>query len=181
VTDGQPHRRWRRWRRDHAALAPLSHVCPSCKTAGPRRLRPDELCPMCSAQQAWAAADAAGVLVIDRGSIAEALRRRQRAREPRWRRVIVWLPALCSLAVAVLAVWTLKVHLAPRPIGPLRVLFADLHDAARSALWTGAASLIVGIVLLVRMRRRRHFRCLSWLAAQLSRAGRRSCSAVRSC
>lgn len=158
MADGQPTKR-RRWlRRAGEAPTPTSRVCPSCHQAGPARLVPGEVCASCAAQQAWADADAAGVLVVDQASIAAALERRQAARTPWWQRPLVFVPALVSLAVAGGAAWALAAHLAAHPIAPLRVILDDLHAAARLALWTGIGALIVGIVLLVRTRRRRHFR-----------------------
>ena len=169
MTDDQPGERrrwpWRRRRRGEGPPAVMSRVCPQCKVAGPARLSPGEVCATCAAQRAWEDANRAGVLVVDRASIEAAVRRREGTREPWWRRVAVWVPAGFSLAAAVFTVVLLRAHLAPREIGPLDALYDDLHGAAARALWVGIGCTLAGVILLVRMRRRRHFRRLGIIAA----------------
>ncbi|NVB80592.1 MAG: trypsin-like peptidase domain-containing protein [Kofleriaceae bacterium] len=164
AADEAPKRRW--WRkRGSDQPVPMSRVCPSCKLVGPVRLLAGQVCASCAAQQAWAAVDNAGPLVIDREAIAEVVRRREGTKDPWWRGLLAWLPTLISLAAAVFAGWALVAHLSPRPLGPLRALLDDLDSAQRKAFWIGLGATIAGIVLLVRTRRRKHFRRYLFLAA----------------
>ncbi len=136
-------------------------MCPSCRQAGPAKLLPGETCAQCRSQAAWTDHGRAG-LKIDRADIAAAVERRrgEAAGEPRWRRLVRWVPALGSLAVAAAAVLAVRALLAPRPIGPLAELLDDLRDSSRRATLVGAAALVLGVVLLLRLRKQRHYRRL---------------------
>jgi S1-C subfamily serine protease len=143
--------------------------CPRCGLVGPVRLLPGAVCGPCRAQEAWAQHEGER-LVIDHASIEDALRRRQgeAAGLPVWRRLLVWLPPALTLGFAALAVWTAVRLLAPRPIGPLGALLADLSSSTRYALLVGLAALVAGVIALWRARRSRHFRRLPLLACHLA-------------
>lgn len=165
VADGQAGKpRWRRRKRGSDERVPMSRVCASCHLAGPVRLLPGQVCASCAAQQAWEAADKAGPLIIDHRAIAEAIGRREGARQPWWRDVIAWMPTLIAAAIAAFSGWCLRGHLSPRPLGPLAALLDDVTTAERRAFWVGVGAAIAGIVLFVRTRRRRHFRRFLFLA-----------------
>ncbi len=164
MADGEaPKRRWRR-KRESGVPAPMTRVCPSCNVVGPVRLPVGQVCASCAAHQAWDAA-AAGRLVIDHASIADAVRRREGTKVPWWQGLLGWTPTLLSVAIAVVAGWFFRAHLSPRPLGPLRELLADISSAERMAFWIGLGAAIAGTVLFVRARRRRHFRRFLFLAA----------------
>jgi len=156
------------WRRS-AAPATTTRVCPSCRTAGPARLLPDQICPACEAQVAWSQFGEGGRLVIDRDAIAAAVRRRQgdAAGEPMWRRLLVVAAPTVTLGMAVLALWFLRQVLAPRALGPLRELVAAMLATLRWTMLIGAVTMILGVIALVRSRRRRHFRRILPLVCHL--------------
>ncbi len=160
----------RRWFRKAAEPPPVgaTTVCPRCGNTGPVRLLPGAVCSACKAHDAWTQLDGER-LVIDRGSIDEAIRRRQgeAAGEPLWRRLLGWIPPALALGLAGLAVWNLIRLLSARPIGPLAALLEDLRSTARYALLAGLVALVVGAVILVRARRSRHFRRIPLLACYL--------------
>jgi S1-C subfamily serine protease len=145
----------------------ITTVCPACNTAGPVRLTPGQVCAACEAQDAWQRAGER--VVIDHDSIAAAVRRREgeAAGEPLWRRGLVWVMPAATLGAAGLAVWWLWGLLSARSIGPLAALVADLTASARNATLIGLASAVLGVVALVRLRRRRQFRRLVILACHL--------------
>jgi S1-C subfamily serine protease len=158
-----PRRRW--FRRAPQAIA-TSTVCPSCRQAGPAKLLPGESCAQCQSQAAWTAHGSAG-LKIDRAAIEAAVERRrgEAAGEPLWRRLARWAPALLSIAVAAAAALAVRALLAPRPIGPLARLLDDLRDASRQATLVGAAALVLGVILLLRLRGQRHYRRMPLVVA----------------
>lgn len=166
MADGQPPRK-RRWGRRPSTPAPLAlgRVCPSCKQAGPALLRADEVCVTCAAQKAWADAASGGVVVIDHGDIATAVQRRTGATVRWWQRGLAWIPAALSIVAAIVTVVALADHAAPRALGPLHAVVGAMQAAARKAFWFGLGCLIVGIVALVRLRKRRQFRMLPFLVA----------------
>lgn len=131
------------------------------------RLGAGEECATCRGQDAWAQLGRDG-LVIDRGMIDEAGRRRQGAAgRPLWRRMVVWVPPAITLGLAALAAWTLVSLLSSRAIGPLAGLLADVASAWTHALLAGAVAFLVGTVALVRARRSWHFRRIALLACHL--------------
>ena len=150
------------------APAMASNVCPRCGTAGPARLLAGAVCSACQAHDAWSQLDGEK-LVIDKGAIDEALRRRQGedAGQPLWRRLGVWLPAALALGLGAIAAWSAMDLLSSRPIGPLAALLSDLSWSWKRALLAGVGALVVGAVSLVRARRSRHFRRLPMLACYL--------------
>lgn len=145
----------------------MTTVCPSCRTAGPVRLAPGQLCAACLAQDAWQRAGER--LVIDRDSIAAAVRRREgeAAGEPLWRRSLAWVMPATTLAAAALAVFCLWGLLSARSIGALAALVADLAAAVWSTTLVGLAVAVLGVIALVRLRRRRQFRRLTILTCHL--------------
>lgn len=147
----------------------MTHVCAACKTAGPVRLYPGQVCAACDAQDAWARFGAADRLVIDRDSIDAAVKRRQgeAAGEPWWRRWLVWATPAATLGIAAIAGWLVLRLLSARSIGPLGSLLTEMMAAARWATVVGLATSILGVVALVRSRRNRQFRRLSILASHL--------------
>jgi S1-C subfamily serine protease len=162
--------RLRGWgRRRSAAATATTRVCPSCRTAGPAQLRPGQTCAACEAQTAWSQLGDGGCLVIDRDTIAAAVRRRQgeAAGEPVWRRLLVLAPPAVTLAMAVVALWCLRQVLAPRALGPLRELISSMLATLRWAMGVGALAVIAGVVALVRSRRRRHFRKIPLVVCHL--------------
>ncbi len=146
-----------------------SRVCPACQTAGPVRLAPGQVCASCEAQAAWLKLGDGERLVIDREAIDAAVRRRQgeAAGEPLWRRALAWAMPAATLAAAAACVWCTVDVLSPRPIGPLAALFDGLTASARLATAIGAASFVLGVIALLRLRRRRWFRRLGVLACHL--------------
>ena len=147
----------------------MTRVCPACHTMGPVRLAPDRLCASCEAQAAWQKIGDGERLVIDRDSIAAAVRRRagEAAGESLWRRGLAWAMPVATLGAAAFAVFYLVEGLSARPIGPLTLLIAGLSDAARATTLAGAVSLVVGVIALVRLRRQRQFRRVAILACHL--------------
>jgi S1-C subfamily serine protease len=146
----------------------MTSVCPACQTRGPVRLRPGQVCASCDAQAAWQQLGDAP-LVIDRGSIEAAVRRRagEVAGQPLWRRCLIWaLPAM-TLVAAAAALWCTVDVLSPRPIGPIAALTTGLVVAARTAALVGLAAFVLGVVALVRLRRRHQFRRLGFLTCHL--------------
>ncbi|HEU4731457.1 MAG TPA: serine protease [Kofleriaceae bacterium] len=164
---GAPRRRW--WKRAPAGPVATSKLCPACKTVGPVRLYPGQVCAACEAQAAWSRYGEADRLVIDRGAIDAAIQRRagEAAGEPVWRRALVWVAPAVTLALAAVTGWCLWRLLGARAIGPLGALLSELLGAARWATVVGLVAIIGGVVALVRMRRRRHFRRLGILASHL--------------
>jgi S1-C subfamily serine protease len=160
----------RRWfRRSPPPPEAATSVCPRCGFTGPVRLFGGAACGACKAQDAWSQLDGER-LVIDRGSIDEAIRRRrgEAAGQPVWRRLLAWIPPALALALALAAAWTAVRLLSSRPIGPLAALLAELSSASRHALIAGASALVVGAPALVLARRSRHFRRLPLLACYLA-------------
>lgn len=165
----RPRQRWWAKRRSAEPIA-TTNVCSACKTAGPVRLYPGQVCAACEAQDAWSRLDGTDRLVIDRDSIDAAVKRRQgeAAGESLWRRLAIWATPAVTLGIAAIAGWFLRQVLSARSIGPLDALLAELMASARRATGVGLAALILGVVALVRLRRRRHFRRLSILACHLA-------------
>src|SRR4051812_29001706 len=112
-----------------------TNTCSACKTVGPARLYPGQVCAVCEAQNAWSKLGEAGPLVIDRDSIDAAVKRRQSeaAGESLWRRWLVWVTLAMTLGIAVIAGWFVWHLLAARSIGPLDALLAEMTAAARWA------------------------------------------------
>jgi S1-C subfamily serine protease len=161
----------RRWWGLRRAVEPVAvtNVCPACKTVGPARLVLGQLCAACDAQAAWSRLGEADRLVIDRGTIDAAVKRRagEAAGEPLWRRSIVWMTPAATLALAAVAgVWLVRL-LSARSIGPLGSLLSELASAARWTTLLGLVTLVAGAVALVRSRRSRHFRRLAILVSHL--------------
>ena len=154
-----PKRSW--WRRSVAPVA-MTKVCPACKTAGPVRLQDGQLCAACEAQTAWSRLEDGARLVIDHGSIAAAVKRREgeAAGEPAWRRLAVWVAPAVTVAVAAIAIRSMVQLLSARALGPLGALLDGMTSAAWWSTLGGLAALVAGTVALIRMRRRRHFRRL---------------------
>lgn len=147
----------------------MTAVCPSCKTIGPVRLAPGQMCAACEAQAAWQRVGEGGRMVIDRDSIAAAVRRREgeAAGQPLWRRCLAWVMPAATLGAAAFAFWWMHQLLAARSIGPLAALVAELTASARSTTLIGAGGVILGVVAFVRLRRRRQFRRLAILTCHL--------------
>jgi S1-C subfamily serine protease/uncharacterized protein (DUF983 family) len=154
------------WRRSVSPVA-MTKVCPACKTAGPVRLQDGRLCAACEAQTAWSELGDGARLVIDHGSIAAALKRREgeAAGEPAWRRLAVWIAPAVTLAVAAIAIRSMAQLLSARALGPLGPLLDGLTSAAWWSTLGGLAALVAGTIALIRMRRRRHFRRLLLVAS----------------
>ena len=146
----------------------MTSVCPACQTRGPVRLHPGQVCAACEAQAAWQQLGDAP-LVIDRSSIDAAVRRRagEAAGQPVWRRCLTWAMPAITLAAAAAALWCTIDVLSPRPIGPIAALTTGLVAAARNAALVGLAGLVLGVVALVRLRRRHQFRWLGFLTCHL--------------
>lgn len=146
----------------------MTSVCPACQTRGPVRLRSGQVCASCEAQAAWQQLGDAR-LVIDRGSIEEAVRRRagETAGQPLWRRGLIWALPAVTLATAAAALWWTIDVLSPRPIGPIATLTTGLVAAARTATLVGLAALVLGAIALGRLRRRLQFRRLAILTCHL--------------
>lgn len=146
----------------------MTSVCPACQTRGPVRLRPGQVCAFCEAQAAWQQLGDAP-LVIDRGSIEAAVRRRagELAGQPLWRRCLIWVTPATTLVAAGAALWCTIHVLSPRPIGPIAALATGLVVAARTAALVGLAAFMLGVVALVRLRRRSQFRRLAFLTCHL--------------
>jgi S1-C subfamily serine protease len=161
-------RRWWSRRREDAPVA-TTNVCSACKTVGPARLRPGQLCGACEAQAAWSRLGEAERLVIDRDSIDAAVRRREgeAAGEPLWRRSLVLAMPTATLALAVIATGCVVRLLSARSLGPLGALLSELMAAARWTTIIGLAALFTGVVALIRLRRNRHFRRLAVLTSHL--------------
>ena len=160
-------RRW--WSRRRAEPVATTNACSACKTVGPAQLHPGQVCAACEAQAAWSRLGAVDRLVIDRASIDAAVKRREgeAAGEPLWRKSLVWTTPAATLALAALAGWYLVRLLSARSIGPLGSLLSEMTAAARWATVIGLGGLVTGVVALVRLRRRRHFRKLAMLASHL--------------
>jgi hypothetical protein len=156
----------KRWKATRVAL---TKVCPSCKTVGPVRLYEGQVCAACEAQHAWSALGDGALLVIDQATIDAALRRREgeAAGEPLWRRSLVWAGPALTLGLAAAAGVSLLRLFASRQIGPLGSLLDDIVASGRWAMLVGLVATITGIVALIRLRRRRHFRRLGILASHL--------------
>jgi S1-C subfamily serine protease len=158
---------------DHSQRGPAgpaaTRVCPSCKTAGPARLRPDQVCAACEAQAAWSQLAAGEPLVIDRASIDAALRRRQGeiAGQPLWRRALIWLAPTITLGMAAATVWLMLQVLSSRSIGPLDIVLSELSSEVRWTLLIGISTMLLGTFALVRARRRRQFRRLALLVSHM--------------
>ncbi|HET7503524.1 MAG TPA: trypsin-like peptidase domain-containing protein [Kofleriaceae bacterium] len=133
------------------------------------RLYPGQLCAACEAQAAWSRVGERDRLVIDRAAIDEAIQRRggEAAGEPLRRRALVWGAPAVTLALAAFTAWCLLQLLAARSIGPLGSLLSEMRASARWATALGLLALVAGVVAIVRMRRRRHFRRLGILASHL--------------
>lgn len=147
----------------------MTRVCPACQTRGPIRLRPGQVCASCEAQTAWQQFGDGARLVIDRGSIEAAVRRRagEAAGEPLWRRGLGWTVPAVTVAVAAIALACTIDVLSPRSIGPIGALARGLVAASRTATLVGLAALALGVVALARMRRQRQFRRLAILTGHL--------------
>jgi S1-C subfamily serine protease len=147
----------------------MTNTCSACKTVGPARLYRGQVCAACEAQNAWSKLGETGRLVIDRDSIDAAVKRRhsEAAGQPLWRRLLVWATLAMTLGVAVIAGWFVWQLLSARSIGPLDALLGEMMAAARWTTVIGLATLILGVVALVRSRRNRHFRRISILAGHL--------------
>jgi S1-C subfamily serine protease len=162
-------KRWwsRRGAAAKAAATVGTKICSACNTVGPAKLYAGQVCAACEAQQAWSKVEAG--LVIDRASIDAAVQRRQgeAAGEPMWRRLLVWAMPAATLGLAALAGLCLLQLLSARSIGPLGSLLSGLMSASRRATLVGLAAVILGVVALVRMRQRRHFRQLAMLGSHL--------------
>lgn len=141
-------------------------MCPTCRQAGPAKLLPGESCAQCQSQAAWTEHGAAG-LKIDHAAIASAVERRrgEAAGEPAWKRLARWTPALVTVALAVVTALALRALLAPRTIGPLAGLLDDLRGSSKRTTLLGAAALVLGLIMLVRLRGQRHYRRLPFVAA----------------
>src|SRR5262252_2662287 len=101
-----------------AAAREWSRRCPQCGAVGPVRLAQGEVCASCRGDNAWAKVD--GVLVIDRATIDDAVRRRDGENAIEWwRRALASTPLIISLGLAAAAAVSLVGLLAARPIGPL--------------------------------------------------------------
>jgi len=146
----------------------MTSMCPACRTRGPVRLVPGQVCAACEAQAAWPLGDAAR-LVIDRDAIDAAVRRRagEAAGQALWRRGLIWIMPVATLTVAAWALWCTIDVLSPRPIGPVAALVGGLIDAGRTTALVGLAALVLGVVALARARRRRQFRRLAILSCHL--------------
>lgn len=142
----------------------MSTTCPVCRQVGKALLQPDQPCAQCRSQEAWAELGARG-LRIDSSQIEEAARRRagEAAGEPLWKRALPWLAPALSIALAAFAVWSIVELLSARPLGPLRALLDELHATARRTTLAGLGALVLGIVLLARLRRRRHHRRIAFI------------------
>lgn len=164
----RPRPRWWSKRRSAEPIATTT-VCPACKTVGPVRLYPGQMCATCEAQDAWSRLGAADRLVIDRDSIDAAVKRRQgeAAGEPWSRRLLIWATPTMMLGIAAVAGWLVVQLLSARPLGPLGALLTEMMAAARRTTLIGLATLMLGAVGLVRSRRKRHFRRLALLASYL--------------
>lgn len=155
------------WRRSSTPVA-TTRVCPSCKTAGPAQLLPDQVCATCEARVAWSQLADHG-LVIDRDSIDAAVRRREgeAAGQPLWRRLLVWVAPTLTLGMAAVGVWLMLRVLSARSLGPLDALLSEISAAVRWTALVGVATAILGVVALVRLRRRRQFRRIPLLVCHL--------------
>jgi S1-C subfamily serine protease len=155
------------WRKSEAPVA-TSRVCPKCNVAGPKKLAPGQVCATCDAQQAWNAIGESGIK-IDQKAIQDAVTRREgeAAGEPLWQKALGFAPVALSLAVAAFAGWMIYLLLRPREIGPVKELFEDLNSSSTRALWIGIGAFIVGVVALVRTRKRRSYRKAHVLIAHL--------------
>jgi S1-C subfamily serine protease len=99
-------------------------------------------------------------LVIDHAAIAESERRRrgEAANESWWKRYAVWTVLAANVALAAAAAWCVVQRFASRPIGPLAALVADRTGANQRAVVIGGVAMASGVIALVWLRRRRHFR-----------------------
>jgi len=160
-------RRW--WQRRRPAPIATTRICPACHAAGPAQLLPDQVCAACEAQRAWSQLGDGARLVIDRDSIAAAVRRRQgeAAGASRARRLSVLAPPAVTLGVAALTAWCVGRVVAARSIGPLDALLDAWRTDARGATLLGVCAVILGGVALRRSRRSRHFRRIPILASHL--------------
>ncbi|HEY1554191.1 MAG TPA: S1C family serine protease [Kofleriaceae bacterium] len=145
-----------------AAPVVTTTVCPQCHVAGPVRLAPGRMCAACETQGAWARVGDGGPLVIDRDVIAEAEQRRagEAAGERWWRRALPWLPRVATFALAAVAAWCVVLQFSARPIAPLGQLLAELAAANKHTAIAGGVALVAAIVMLLRLRKHRHFRKL---------------------
>ena len=146
--------------------APGSTVCSRCHIAGPVRLLPGQACAACEAQEAWNRQEG-DKLVIGKADIAAAVAARRGEAAPRWRSLLVLLPALVAIALGVGAWVCLRAFSRPRPVGPLASLMHGLGAQARGVALLGAAAFLVALVGLWRLRRGRHFRRIALLVPHL--------------
>jgi S1-C subfamily serine protease len=158
------------WRAKRSSLAPVATttVCPECKVAGPAKLIAGQVCAQCEAQRAWSTIGDAP-LVIDHKTVDDAIKRRQgeAAGEPWWKRSAAWLPPIVTLGLAAVAAWSLLGLFSSRTIGSLDSLLSDLAASTRKATLIGLATVVAGVVALIRTRRNRHFRRVPILVSHL--------------
>lgn len=140
-------------------------TCPVCNVASGVLLQPGQPCMQCKSQQAWSELGGKG-LVIDKAAIELALQRRagEAAGEPLWKRALVLAPLALALAVAVPAGWYLYQLMAPQEVGPLTRLIDHLVTSMHRATGFGLLALVVGIAGAIRLRRRRQFRQVAFVA-----------------
>jgi S1-C subfamily serine protease len=138
-------------RRKKAASASF---CPRCNARVTVALGPDEVCPECDTAAAWQR-HAGQPIRIDQAAIDEALARRAIRRMPVSTRA---LPCIGAFLLGLAALVALRSLLRDRRIAPLEELAASVTEAARWALWVGAAATLGGVASAVLLLRSRLFR-----------------------
>ena len=140
-------------------------VCPHCGSASPVRLALGETCAACRARDAWSRAEVAGPLVIGRGDIDAAIRRREGDQvRSRTLYMAAWAPALGALALSAAGAVGARRLFAPQEVGPLAPLVDGLRQGAWTSMAFGFGAVAVAVAGLVWMRRRRTGRRLPLLA-----------------
>jgi S1-C subfamily serine protease len=138
--------------------------CPQCGGWSPTRLAERQVCAACRSANAWTQ-QAGEKLIIGRGDIERAERRRrgEAAGHSRLRKAIAWTPVVVSLGLGAAAIASLVRLLRPIEVGPLAEIVGALESASVWAVSAGAAAFAAGLICLIRLRRQRQFRMLSFL------------------